>query len=110
LYFPVRHGEGKLIAKDGDTLDKLARGGHIALQYTDQSGAPTQEYPANPNGSDLAIAGLTDPTGRIFGLMPHPEAYNHPTNHPSWSRGDQATHGTAMFGNGIDFLRSNPAN
>jgi phosphoribosylformylglycinamidine synthase len=110
LYFPVRHGEGRLIAKDNSTLDKLEQGGHIALQYTNHSGSPTQEYPANPNGSDLAIAGLTDPTGRIFGLMPHPEAYNHPTNHPSWSRGDQATHGTAIFANGINFLRSNPAN
>lgn len=105
MYFPVRHGEGKLIAKDQATVDQIQQGKHIALQYTDKSGIATQEYPDNPNGSDLAIAGLTDPTGRIFGLMPHPEAYNHRTNHPRWPRGEQSAHGTVMFANAIDYLR-----
>ncbi|MFP4285374.1 MAG: phosphoribosylformylglycinamidine synthase subunit PurQ, partial [Desulfovermiculus sp.] len=105
MYFPVRHGEGKLIAKNQATLDQIQHGKHIALQYTDQSGTPTQEYPDNPNGSDLAIAGLTDPSGRIFGLMPHPEAYNHNTNHPCWPRGEQSAHGTVLFANAMDYLR-----
>jgi phosphoribosylformylglycinamidine (FGAM) synthase-like amidotransferase family enzyme len=43
-------------------------------------------FPHNPNGSLADIAGICDPTGRIFGLMPHPEAYNHVTNHPDWTR------------------------
>ncbi|MDZ7758990.1 MAG: phosphoribosylformylglycinamidine synthase subunit PurQ [Desulfovermiculus sp.] len=107
LYFPVRHGEGKLIVKDESILEEIKKGDHIALRYTDSSGAPTQEYPDNPNGSQEAIAGLSDPTGRIFGLMPHPEAYNHKTNHPRWPRGEQSASGTTLFARGIDFLRSN---
>ena len=52
----------------------------------DKENKPTQEFPANPNGSLNAIAGLTDPTGRIFGMMPHPEAYLFPENHPNWDK------------------------
>ena len=109
LYFPVRHGEGKVICKDQDTQDALKQGGHIALQYTDAMGTATQRYPDNPNGSELAVAGLTDPSGRIFGLMPHPEAYNHRTNHPCWPRGNADVHGTAIFANAVSFLRANPS-
>ena len=107
LYFPVRHGEGKLMVKDLSTLEAMKRGGHIALQYTDHTGTPTQEYPDNPNGSEAAAAGLTDPTGRIFGLMPHPEAYNHKTNHPRWTRGEQSEPGASLFARGMAFLRQN---
>ncbi len=105
LYLPVRHGEGKLIVKDEPTLEEMKQDHHIVLKYTDPSGAPTQKYPDNPNGSVEAIAGLCDPTGRIFGLMPHPEAYNHRTNHPRWPRGEQSESGATLFANGIAFLR-----
>ncbi|MDD4952180.1 MAG: phosphoribosylformylglycinamidine synthase subunit PurQ, partial [Desulfovibrionaceae bacterium] len=89
LYLPVRHGEGKIIPKDDQTLDKLVKKQLIALQYADpETLEPTQKYPYNPNGSPLGIAGLSDPTGRILGLMPHPEAFNHRTNHPGWTRGE----------------------
>jgi phosphoribosylformylglycinamidine synthase subunit PurQ / glutaminase len=44
------------------------------------------EYPANPNGSAGAVAGVCDPTGRIFGLMPHPERHIDPLQHPRWTR------------------------
>ena len=106
LDLPVRHGEGKITARDQATLDALVAANHVALQYADpETDAPTQDYPANPNGSPLGIAGLTDPSGRILGLMPHPEAFNHRTNHPGWSRGETATLGTALFTAGVNFLR-----
>ncbi|HKK33453.1 MAG TPA: phosphoribosylformylglycinamidine synthase subunit PurQ [Desulfomicrobiaceae bacterium] len=106
LYLPVRHGEGKIVTRDSDTLRALDQKNHIALQYTDGPlGDVTEAYPANPNGSPLGIAGLTDPSGRIFGLMPHPEAYNHPTNHPAWTRGETSTLGTALFKGGVEYLK-----
>lgn len=106
LYFPVRHGEGRLVPRNDAVLDRLEREDLVALRYTlPHTGMPTQQYPENPNGSPNAIAGLTDPSGRIFGLMPHPEAYTHPTNHPGWTRGEQHTLGTELFANGIRYLR-----
>lgn len=107
LYFPVRHGEGRFVARDEAALDELEGMNQIVLQYADpKSGRPTQEYPCNPNGASRAVAGICDPTGRIFGLMPHPEAFNHPTNHPGWSRGESAPLGTVLFENGVNYLRS----
>lgn len=106
LYFPVRHGEGRLVPADAATLQALEDQHLVALRYIHpDSGEPTQEYPWNPNGAPNAIAGLCDPTGRILGLMPHPEAFNHPTNHPSWTRGGTATLGTELLANGVRFLR-----
>lgn len=107
LYMPVRHGEGNLVPGDANILERLERENLIAVQYAHpDTGLPTQEYPFNPNGSPLGIAGLCDPTGRIFGLMPHPEAYNHPTNHPGWTRGESSTLGLALFANAAAHLRA----
>ncbi|MGD2185740.1 MAG: phosphoribosylformylglycinamidine synthase subunit PurQ [Desulfobacterales bacterium] len=116
--FPVRHGEGKLYA-DENTLARLADSDQIALQYAMPDGNLAEgRFPYNPNGSLLDIAGICDPTGRIFGLMPHPEAYNHWTNHPDWIRIKEAakrqdrmldqapTVGIQMLQNGVDYLRS----
>ncbi|OPY90512.1 MAG: Phosphoribosylformylglycinamidine synthase [Syntrophaceae bacterium PtaU1.Bin231] len=66
------------------------------------------DYPANPNGAEDAIAGICSETGRIFGLMPHPEAYSHRTNHPRWTREDlpEEGMGLALFKNAAKFLRS----
>jgi phosphoribosylformylglycinamidine synthase len=106
MTMPVRHGEGKVVVRDAQCLERLAAGGLIALQYADpESGEPTQRYPLNPNGSPLAIAGLTDPTGRVLGLMPHPEAFHHVTNHPGWTRGELNPPGTMLFVNAIRHLR-----
>jgi phosphoribosylformylglycinamidine synthase subunit PurQ / glutaminase len=79
MYLPVAHGEGKLVAPP-EILDQL----DVALYYADAEGEPCSVYPACPNGSMRAIAGLTDATGRIFALMPHPERYISPTQHPRW--------------------------
>ncbi|MFP4071072.1 MAG: phosphoribosylformylglycinamidine synthase subunit PurQ [Desulfovibrionales bacterium] len=106
LYLPVRHGEGKLIPMNVATLAAMVRHNLVALQYIDpETGDPSQEYPFNPNGSPLAIAALTDPSGRIMGLMPHPEAYNHPTNHPSWTRGAGDQLGLVLMENGVRYLK-----
>ncbi len=86
IYLPIRHGEGKFIPADKAALDRLWKNGHVALQYVDRSGKPTQQFPDNPNGSVDAIAGICDETGRVFGLMPHPEAFNHITNHPHFGQ------------------------
>ncbi len=109
LYYPVRHGEGKLVVDDEETLERLRRENLIALQYSDdQYKDPVMTYPGNPNGSVDAIAGLCDPTGRLFGLMPHPEAFLHRTNHPRWTREElpEEGQGVALFRNAVDFIRS----
>ena len=86
LFVPVRHGEGKFYTPEEDVIDKLFENNQVVLQYTGKNFVrPTQDYPLNPNGSLESIAGVCDETGTIFGLMPHPEAYLHPHNHPDWT-------------------------
>jgi phosphoribosylformylglycinamidine synthase len=103
---PVRHGEGKLVPGSPEIFNEIISGNLHALQYVDpDTKNPTQDYPANPNGSPLAIAGLTDPTGRILGLMPHPEAYNDKTNHPGWTRGQGTELGLTLLENGVRYLK-----
>lgn len=81
---PIAHGEGKLVSVDAAVRERLRQEGHIALTYCDAQGRPGP-YPVNPNGSEDDAAALTDATGRIFGLMPHPERYVQPTQHPEWT-------------------------
>ncbi len=108
LTMPVRHGEGKLVIKNTQLLQHLVDEELVVFQYADPiTEEPTQTYPYNPNGSPLAIAGLTNFSGRILGLMPHPEAFHHITNHPGWTRGEHHLLGTCLFENAIQFLRNN---
>lgn len=86
LYLPVRHGEGKFVTKDDETLRKLYENKQIVLKYTKKKGDENPEYPWNPNGSIDSIAAICDESGKIFGMMPHPEAYLFRTNHPRWTR------------------------
>ena len=89
LELPVRHGEGKFYASD-ETIEQLFENNQVVLQYDDENGQGAAGlWPLNPNGSLRDIAGICDPTGRVFGLMPHPEAFNHFTNHPDWTRKKQ---------------------
>ena len=83
--YQVAHGEGKYFMKPAQ-LNRLEAEKLVVFRYCDPSGQPTQTYPLNPNGSLNAIAGITDPTGRILGLMPHPERFISPTQHPNWRR------------------------
>lgn len=107
LYYPVRHGEGKFVPADHDVLRRVGLEKLVPLRYADPEGQPTQRYPDNPNGSVGAVAGLCDPTGRIFGLMPHPEAFLHRTNHPRWTREDlpEEGQGLALFRNAVELVR-----
>ncbi|MDP6108039.1 MAG: phosphoribosylformylglycinamidine synthase subunit PurQ, partial [Candidatus Brocadiia bacterium] len=85
LYTPVAHGEGKFVPAGSDVLEALRAGGQIVWQYTDPQGRPAG-YPWNPNGAIDNIAAVCDPTGRILGMMPHPERHCLPTHHPRWTR------------------------
>jgi phosphoribosylformylglycinamidine synthase len=85
MELPIRHGEGKFHAED-EVLRKIGENRQAVVRYVLPDGRPAQgEFPFNPNGSAGDIAGICDPTGRVFGLMPHPEAFNHWTNHPDWT-------------------------
>jgi phosphoribosylformylglycinamidine synthase I len=86
IELPVRHAEGKFFASEGD-IDRLFINGQVVIQYADENGEIARNrWPFNPNGSLRDIAGICDPTGHVFGLMPHPEAFNNITNHPDWTR------------------------
>jgi len=119
LELPVRHGEGKFYAKK-EVIDRLIKKNQAVIQYADRDGNPAQgRWPFNPNGSLYDIAGICDSTGRIFGLMPHPEAYNHYTNHPDWvtKREELARmgkviereegEGITIFRNAVEYIRKN---
>ena len=87
IYLPVRHGEGKFVVQDDQILAQIEAKHLAVVKYCDAGyRAPVMDYPLNPNGSVAAIAGVCDETGRLFGLMPHPEAYLHRTHHPRWTR------------------------
>lgn len=110
VYLPVRHGEGKFLPGDDAMLRRLKERGSIVAQYADKDfRTPTMEYPLNPNGSVEAVAGICDETGRLMGLMPHPEAYTHMTNHPRWTREklEEEGAGVAFFRNAIEYIREN---
>jgi phosphoribosylformylglycinamidine synthase len=102
IYCPVAHGEGRLVARDEATLSALWGAGLSALTYVADDGGPAA-YPANPNGSDRAIAGLCNPAGNVLGLMPHPENHVFPWQHPRGYAGDSGLSGLRLFQNGIRF-------
>jgi len=118
MYLPVAHAEGKFVARDEATLRRLDAAGQLALRYTTcpTAGNATEvvpysasegvPYPANPNGAQLNVAGLCDETGRVFGLMPHPERHIDPTQHPRWTReARERGDGLAVFENAVRFFR-----
>ncbi len=108
LEVPSRHGEGKLLTDGEETRRRLEANHQIALRYIDAKGNPTEAFPVNPSGSPGGIAGLCDPSGRLFGLMPHPDAFLYPFQHPQWFRRTDRDGvrteggGLAIFRNGVD--------
>jgi len=81
---PSRHAEGKLVFGDAAPRERLESAHLVPLHYVDDAGRPTEAWPENPNGSPGGAAAVCDVSGRVFGLMPHPEAYLYPENHPRW--------------------------
>ncbi len=107
IYLPVAHGEGKFIPRDAKVLETLKANGQIIFHYcTQNGGAP--EYPQDPNGSTEHIAGICDTTGRVLGLMPHPERHFLFQHHPFWSRLDKKSKlgdGAKIFENGVKYIK-----
>lgn len=107
VYLPVAHAEGKFISLNEDILEKIEKNSQVVFRYEDPSGR-TVGYPANPNGSLANIAGLTDKTGRILGMMPHPERHFLFNQHPCWTRRAQTPsrgQGAKIFENGVRYVR-----
>jgi len=107
IYLPVRHGEGKFYAPS-QALDEIEKRNLAVLRYAEKAtGKPTQKYPDNPNGSVNAIAGICDPTGRVLGLMPHPEAFLSGLNYPRWTREklSKTGQGLSIFKNAYEYLK-----
>ncbi len=108
VYFPVAHAEGKFVAGSAKVLKRLQAQGQIAFRYCAPGGAQPV-YPENPNGSQDHIAGITDETGHILGLMPHPERHFLFTHHPSWTRQAQKAEwgdGAQIFANGVRYVQN----
>ena len=102
---PIAHGEGRFVPRDEGVLQKLRDGGQLVLKYVDAAGNPGA-YPVNPNGSVDDVAGLCDPTGRVFGLMPHPERFVEATHHPRWTRRKPArADGMIFFQRAAEYYR-----
>lgn len=103
IYLPVAHGEGKFILQDNKILKRLKNNRQVVFQYCNAQGK-FSGYPDNPNGALENIAGICDKTGRILGLMPHPERNINLLQHPSW-KNNQAVIGLQIFKNGIDYIK-----
>jgi phosphoribosylformylglycinamidine synthase subunit PurQ / glutaminase len=117
IELPIAHAEGKFIPSNDEVLDELASNGQIVVRYCDPANPEfcmheSVEFPMNPNGSVANIAGICDSSGRVFGLMPHPERFTDPTNHPRWcrkrsiGRGDKSrVDGLPFFKNAVDYIK-----
>lgn len=102
IELPVAHAEGRFVPKDAATLEALKRNGQIVLRYVDEKGQAAR-YPGNPNGAVEGIAGICDATGRVLGLMPHPERFIDPLQHPRWTRSrPREGQGLMFFKNAFD--------
>jgi phosphoribosylformylglycinamidine synthase len=107
---PIAHAEGRLVVHEPVVVDSWRERGQAALIYVpwpaDEFGH-RPDWPANPNGSVADLAGLSDPTGRVLGLMPHPERFLFATQHPQWTRRRQRGEGAGMklFRNAVEYFQ-----
>jgi phosphoribosylformylglycinamidine synthase len=106
ILLPIAHGEGRFLCREPQSLRRLDAAGRIVLRYCDSKGRPGG-FPVNPNGAQGDVAGICDSTGRILGLMPHPERHVLPTQHPRWTRLGLAAEadGLALFRNAVQYFR-----
>lgn len=103
MMLPVAHVEGKFFAHKAE-LDQLEQNNLIALRYA-YNDVATQEYPHNPNGSLRAIAGVCDISGRVFGLMPHPERFVYAHQYPQRTRQTVEPMGRTIFSNAVNYAK-----
>jgi len=105
IEMPVAHGEGKFLPASDEVLADLKENERIVVRYVNPDGTEAS-YPQNPNGAIEGIAGITDHTGRVFGLMPHPERYMFHRQHPRWTRGEgrDGGDGRPVFENAVKHL------
>jgi phosphoribosylformylglycinamidine synthase len=112
MYLPVAHAEGKFVPRDQQVLGEMESAGQLVLRYRRLDGSADGEssapvpYPDNPNGSVADTAGVCDATGRVLGLMPHPERHIDPTQHPRWTRGEagEVGDGAKVFTNAVEYF------
>jgi phosphoribosylformylglycinamidine synthase len=110
IYLPMAHAEGRFLMRDAATHQKLQAFNQIALRYCDPHGATGDgelSFPWNPNGAQANVAGICDASGRVFGLMPHPERFLFPTNHPNWTRMEKLPEhgdGLKLFQNAVTYF------
>ena len=106
LDVPVAHAEGKFAVRDQAALEQFDREGRLVLRYAGLDDSPIA-YPANPNGSAGNVAGICDRTGRVLGLMPHPERFVRGEQHPTWTRNSTETAGAGLrlFENAVAYFR-----
>lgn len=100
MQLPIAHAEGQFRARDEATLDRLDGGGQLVLRYD------AEQPDGNPNGAQRDVAGMCDLTGRVFGLMPHPERFIDPTQHPQWTRQSPRSEGDGLqlFRNAVRYF------
>jgi phosphoribosylformylglycinamidine synthase len=103
---PIAHGEGRFVVRDQGVMQALKANDQIAFQYVNDDGSPATAYPALPNGSNESIAGICDVTGRVLGLMPHPERIVDLHNHPLATRGEGKADGLPIFQAAMTYLHA----
>jgi phosphoribosylformylglycinamidine synthase len=111
MYLPIAHAEGKFVPGSPGVLQALADNGQLVLRYGTSVASPARmsasvPYPDNPNGSVADVAGICDATGRVCGLMPHPERHLDFTHHPQWTRQAprEAGDGLRVFQNAVEYF------
>jgi phosphoribosylformylglycinamidine synthase subunit PurQ / glutaminase len=106
IYLPIAHGEGKFVVRDETVLKRLRQNNQIVFRYCSGRGELEGH---NPNGSVDNIAGICDVTGRILGLMPHPERHIEQSQHPRWGEGtrtrEKSGDGLLIFRNGVEYVK-----
>ena len=108
LELPVAHAEGRFVTASDSVRAKMHSQGQVSLLYSRPDGGEPA-YPDDPNGSVDHIAGICDPTGRILGMMPHPERFVSRYHHPRWTRqpaNDREGDGLALFRNAVEYAAS----
>lgn len=112
MYLPVAHAEGKFVARDDAEFSRLEKAGQLVLRYRPLDGRQTAglsaplAFPDNPNGSPGNVAGVCDASGRVLGLMPHPERHIERSQHPRWTRSETKSTGEGLkiFSNAVGYF------